>query len=322
MICFVSSRGTSSSIGILSKKSWDPENPETRTANSASDANSERCLGDRRLQNERLLSALRPGRPMTSTESRPRASSAFDVREARGQVHGLDQTMSGRALVYLDSAGTSQRAIAAVDAMADMLRARSANIHQEGFPLAREAKREYDSARETVAKFIGAKDPAEVIWVHGSTEGINLGMSTWGEDALGRDDNIVITEQEHLSNLLPWQLLSRRTGCDLRVIETERDGSLRLDNLDRYITRRTRLVAMTHASNVTGQINPVQEIVDRARSVGARVLLDGAQSAPHIDIDVQELGCDFFVCSGHKMLGPFGTGILWGKRELLEDMTP
>jgi cysteine desulfurase / selenocysteine lyase len=257
-----------------------------------------------------------------SVSTKTRASAAFDVRTARAAVHGLDQIMEGRPLVYLDSAATSQRATAAVDAMGEMLRRTNANIHQEGFALARQAKEEYDGARETVAKFLGADDPSEVIWVHGATEGINLVMATWGEDTVGRDDNVVVTEQEHLSNLLPWQLLSRRTGCDLRVIETERDGSLRLDNLDRIITRRTRLVGMSHASNVTGAINPVAEIGERARAVGARFLIDGAQSAPHIDIDVQELGCDFFVCSGHKMLAPFGTGVVWGRREILAEMTP
>ena len=230
--------------------------------------------------------------------------------------------MSGRPLVYLDSAATTQRARDAVQAMDELFARRNANIHQEGFALAREAKSMADEGRATLATFIGARRPEEVVHVDGSTEGINLVMTTWGLDNLRRSHNIVLTTQEHLSNLLPWQILSKRTGCELRFIESDDTGKLRLEQLSSVITRRTKLVALPHVSNVLGHINPVDAVVERAREVGARVLVDGAQSTPHIPIDVRALGCDFFVFSGHKMLGPFGSSVMWARHELLEEMTP
>jgi cysteine desulfurase/selenocysteine lyase len=276
----------------------------------------------KRATRKRATTKSASKRSATSGRASGAAASDFDVRAFRGEVHGLDQEMSGRRIVYLDAAGTTQRLKAAVEAITDMLRNQNANIHQEGFPLARQAKKTYDKARESVAKYVGARRPEEVVWVHGTTEGINLLSVTWGEANVKRGDNIVLSVHEHLSNLLPWQLLSKKTGCELRFIDCDAEGHLRLDQLDALITRRTKLVAVSHVSNVLGMINPVEEIARRARKVGARMMIDGAQSAPHLEIDVKALGCDFFVFSGHKMLGPFGTGVLWGKHDLLEEMPP
>jgi cysteine desulfurase/selenocysteine lyase len=237
-------------------------------------------------------------------------------------MYGLGLEMSGHRLVYLDAAATTQRLKPAIEAMNELHKTENANIHQEGFALARRAKKTYDSAREAVAKYIGTRRPEEIVWVHGTTEGINLLMTTWGIANVKRGDNIVLTVQEHLSNLLPWQLLAKRTGCELRFIDCDADGHLQLEQLPKLITRRTRLVALSHVSNALGMVNPVADVAHHARKVGARVLIDGAQSAPHLEIDVKALGCDFFVFSGHKMLAPFGTGVLWAKHDLLEEMPP
>jgi cysteine desulfurase / selenocysteine lyase len=269
------------------------------------------------------MSTATKHRARSTKRSRGRTSSAgLEVGDIRSQVHGLDLEMSGRRLLYLDAAATTQRLRPAIDAMTEMHRNENANIHQEGFPLARQAKKTYDHAREAVAKYVNARRPEEIIWTHGTTEGINLLMTTWGIQNVKRSDNIVLTTQEHLSNLLPWQLLAKRTGCELRFIDCDAEGHLRMDQVDELITRRTRLVALSHVSNVTGMINPVEDVARRARRMGARVMIDGAQSAPHLEIDVRALGCDFFVFSGHKMLGPFGTGAMWARHDLLEEMPP
>jgi cysteine desulfurase / selenocysteine lyase len=263
-----------------------------------------------------------PARAKRSSQNGRPPSADLDVRALRAAMHGLTQEMSGRRIVYLDAAGTTQRLRAAVDAMTDVHVNVNANIHQEGFPLARQAAKRHDEARQAVAKYVNARRPEEVIWVHGTTEGTNLLMTTWGIANVKRGDNIVLSVHEHLSNLLPWQLLSKRTGCELRFIDCDADGYLRLEQLPELITRRTRLVAVSHVSNALGTINPVREIARRARKVGACMLVDGAQSAPHLEIDVRTLGCDFFVFSGHKMLGPFGTGAMWARHGLLEEMPP
>lgn len=261
-------------------------------------------------------------RPARSGQSRRSPAAAFEVAEVRSQMYGLGLEMSGHRLVYLDAAATTQRLKPAIEAMNELHKTENANIHQEGFALARQAKKTYDGAREAVAKYVGARSPEEIVWVHGTTEGINLLMTTWGVANVKRGDNIVLTVQEHLSNLLPWQLLAKRIGCELRFIDCDADGHLRLEQLPELITRRTRLVALSQVSNALGMVNPVADIARRARKVGARVLIDGAQSAPHLEIDVKALGCDFFVFSGHKMLGPFGTGVLWAKHDLLKEMPP
>jgi cysteine desulfurase/selenocysteine lyase len=173
-----------------------------------------------------------------------------------------------------------------------------------------------------VAKFLNARGPEEVVWTRGTTEAINLVASSWGSENLRSGDEIILTVAEHYSNLVPWQLAARRANARVRILDVEDDGRLRLDQLDTLLSERTKVVAFPHVSNVLGLINPAKEICDRAHRVGALVLVDGAQSAPHFSVDVQEIGCDFFAFSAHKMLGPMGTGVLWARREILENMPP
>jgi cysteine desulfurase/selenocysteine lyase len=188
--------------------------------------------------------------------------------------------------------------------------------------LARRAHERYEAARRTLATFINAADPDEVVWVRGTTEGINLVATAWARPRLRPGDELLLTVAEHASNLLPWRLVAEETGAIMRYLDVDDEGRVRLDDLDRQLSERTRLVSFSHVSNVAGYINPAAEICARARRAGARVLIDAAQSAPHVPLDVRSLGCDFLVFSGHKMLGPMGVGVLWGRRELLEDMSP
>jgi cysteine desulfurase/selenocysteine lyase len=188
--------------------------------------------------------------------------------------------------------------------------------------LARRAHERYEGARRTLADFIHAADPGEVVWVRGTTEGINLVASAWARPRLRPGDELVLTVAEHASNLLPWRLVAEQTGAAVRFVDVDDEGRVRMDDLDRQLSERTRLLSFSHVSNVAGYVNPAAQICARARSAGARVLIDAAQSAPHVPLDVQKLGCDFLVFSGHKMLGPMGAGVLWGRRELLEEMAP
>ena len=175
---------------------------------------------------------------------------------------------------------------------------------------------------KTIARFVNAADPSEIIFTRGTTEGVNLVATAWGTNNLKTDDEIVLTIAEHSSNLMPWTRLARQTGAKVRIVDVDDDGRLRLDQLKQILSKRTRVIAVSHVSNVLGYINPAKEICALARDVGARVVIDGAQGAPHAKIDVRDLGCDFYVFSGHKMLGPMGTGVVWGRRELLEAMSP
>lgn len=250
------------------------------------------------------------------------AADGFDVRALRARFPVLSRRVDGHPLVYLDSAATSQRPREVLEAMDEYYRHDNANSHQRVHPLGKRSKELDDEARQTVADYIGATTKDEVVWVKGATEGINVVARTWAEENVKRGDNVVLTVTEHYSNLIPWQQLAKRTGCDLRFVDVDADGRLRVDQLEKFITRRTRLVSLSHVSNALGMINPVHVAVELAKPVRARVLVDGAQSAPHLAIDVEALGCDFFCFSAHKMGGPFGTGVLWTKEELLEEMTP
>jgi cysteine desulfurase/selenocysteine lyase len=245
-----------------------------------------------------------------------------DVKRWRADFPLLDQRINGHPLTYLDSAATTQRPTAVLEALLDFYRHDNANPGSSLHALARRAYERYEGARRTVATFINAAQSEEVVWVRGSTEGINLVASAWARPRLRPGDELLLTVAEHASNLLPWRLVAEQTGATVRYVDVDDEGRVLLDDLDRKLSDRTRLVSFSHVSNVTGYINPAAQICARARRAGARVLIDAAQSAPHIPLDVQHLGCDFLVFSSHKMLGPMGVGVLWARRELLEEMPP
>ena len=230
-------------------------------------------------------------------------------------------TSRGKRLVFLDSAASSQKPQAVIDALVDYYSSYNANIHRGVYELAARATDAFEAAREKVARFINAAEPAEIIWTRNTTEAINLVSFSWGLTNLQPGDAILTTELEHHSNLVPWQLLAAKTGAELRFIAADAHGNLLLDDLEEKLSG-VKLVALTHISNTLGSIAPLDEIVPLAHAAGALVLVDGAQSVPHMPIDVQALNVDFFVASGHKMCGPTGIGFLYGRRELLEAMPP
>jgi cysteine desulfurase/selenocysteine lyase len=230
-------------------------------------------------------------------------------------------TSRGKRLVFLDSAASSQKPQMVIDALIDYYSSYNANIHRGVYEIAARATDAFEAAREKVARFINAKEAAEIIWTRNTTEAINLVSFSWGMANLKPGDAILTTQIEHHSNLVPWQLLAAKTGAELRFIEAANDGTLLLDDLEEKLSG-CKLVALTHISNTLGTITPLDEIVPLAHAAGAVVLVDGAQSVPHMPVDVQDLEVDFFAASGHKMCGPTGIGFLYGKRELLEAMTP
>ncbi|HXI67541.1 MAG TPA: aminotransferase class V-fold PLP-dependent enzyme, partial [Steroidobacteraceae bacterium] len=230
--------------------------------------------------------------------------------------------MNRQPFAYLDSAATTQRPEAVLSALLDYYRHDNANPGGTLHALARRAYEQYEGARRTLAAFVNAADPEEVVWVRGTTEGINLVARAWARPRLRSGDELLLTVVEYVLNLLPWRLVAEETRATVRYVDVDDEGRVQLDDLDRKLSERTRLVSFSHVSNVAGYINPAAQICARARSAGARVLIDAAQSAPHVPLDVQSLGCDFLVFSGHKMLGPMGVGVLWARRELLEEMPP
>ena len=240
----------------------------------------------------------------------------------REQFPILKQEVNGHPLVYLDSAATSQKPEVVIDAISNFYRHNNANVHRGLYELSRRSTEAYEAARETMARFVNARDSRELIWVRGTTEGINLVAATWGLQNIGKHDEIILTFLEHHSNLVPWQLLAERVGARLRFLDLDDQGRISVEQLDEMLNERTKLVALNHISNALGTINPVKEVCRRAHAAGAKVLVDGAQSAPHVRIDVQDLDCDFYAFSGHKMCGPMGIGALWGRLELLEEMPP
>jgi cysteine desulfurase / selenocysteine lyase len=229
---------------------------------------------------------------------------------------------NGKPLVYLDNAATSQKPASVLAAMDDYYLLRNANVHRGVHTLSEEATALFEGAREKVTRFINARSSKEVIFTRGTTESINLVAYSWGRAHLGPGDEVLVTEMEHHANLVPWQIIQEQLGFTLRYVPVTDQGLLDLDQLGNLLTERTKLFAFVHASNVLGTINPVKELVAAARAVGARVLIDGAQSVPHMTVDVQALDADFFAFSSHKMCGPTGIGVLYGKRELLEAMPP
>jgi cysteine desulfurase/selenocysteine lyase len=234
----------------------------------------------------------------------------------------LAQQIHGHQLVYLDSAATSQKPNAVIDAVDAYYRGYNANIHRGIYEMAEKSTAAWEGARETVARLIGAPDPHEIVMVRNATEAINLVAYSWGRKSIQRGDVIVLTEMEHHANLVPWQLLAQEKDADLEFIPITDDGILRQDVFDVLLKLKPKLVAFTHVSNTLGTINPVEEMTRKAHEAGALVLVDGAQAVPHVPVNVAQIGCDFYVFSGHKMLGPTGSGVLWGRKPVLDAMPP
>ena len=232
----------------------------------------------------------------------------------------LRQAVHGRPLVYLDNAATTQKPKAVLDALQRYYLEDNANVHRGVHSLSGRATDLYDAARETVRRFLNAADAKEIVFVRGTTEGINLVAQTYGREHVGFGDEILLTEMEHHSNIVPWQILCKEKGARLRVVPITDAGELRLDEYEALVNDRTRIVCLTHVSNVLGTINPVAEVVRLARGRGIPVLVDGAQAVAHMPVNVQALGCDFYAFSGHKVFGPTGVGVLYGRRALLESM--
>jgi len=246
----------------------------------------------------------------------------LDVARIRADFPILRQPVRGHPLVYLDSAASAQKPQAVIDAVVRHYQTANANVHRGVHFLSQEASEGYEAARVTAAKFLGAAEPTEVIFAHGTTSGINLVARAWGDAHIKQGDHILVSELEHHSNLVPWQQLALRKGGRVVKIPVTDAGEIDLDAYRSLLSDRTRIVAVSHVSNVLGTVSPVQEMADLAHGVGAVLLVDGAQSAPHLPIDVQTLHGDFFVCSGHKVYGPTGVGLLWGRHEILEAMPP
>ena len=246
----------------------------------------------------------------------------LDVAKIRQDFPILSKLVYGKPLVYLDNAATSQKPSSVIQTLVDYYEGYNSNVHRGVHALSMESTQRYEEAREKVARFIGAPSIENLIFVRNTTEGINLVAGTWATDNLNAGDEILVTEMEHHSNLVPWQQLAKAKGATLRFIPVTDEGTLDLSNLDALINHQTKLVAMTHMSNVLGTINPVKEIATKAHAVGAHVLIDAAQSVPHLPVDVVDLDCDFLAFSSHKMLGPTGIGGLYVKSEILEQMEP
>lgn len=248
--------------------------------------------------------------------------SLFDVLTIRKDFPILHQEVHGKVLAFLDTAASSQLPRQVIDKMSDYYRQIHANVHRGVYKLSEEATFAYERARGKVSHFIGASSAREIIFTRNSTEAINLVAHSWGNTHVHEGDRILLTMMEHHANVVPWQMLAQRRGATLDYLRIDGDGRLVLEDMDRLLTERTKLVGVIHQSNVLGTINPVREICRRAHAVGAVALVDAAQSVPHMPIDVKELECDFLAASGHKMCGPTGIGFLWGKRTILETMPP
>jgi cysteine desulfurase/selenocysteine lyase len=248
-----------------------------------------------------------------------------NIHQIRADFPVLQRQVHGQPLVYLDNAATSQKPEVVIRAMGDYYRRYNANIHRGVHTLAEEATEAYENARRRVARFINAYSSREIVFVRNTTEAINLAAYSWGRANVGADDVIVLTEMEHHSNLVPWQLLAQAVGARLEFVGLDPQGRLRLEDLDQLLDRfgeRVKLVGVSGMSNVLGTINPVAEIAERAHAAGALLLVDGAQSVPHLPVDVRAIGADFLAFSGHKMLGPTGVGVLWARQAILEAMPP
>jgi cysteine desulfurase/selenocysteine lyase len=248
--------------------------------------------------------------------------STFDVLRVRGDFPILHQTVHGKPLVYLDNAATSQKPQAVIDAVERFYKTDNSNVHRGVHLLSERATQAYEDSRIKIRRFINAADPKEVVFVRGATEAINLVAQSYGRSLVQAGDEIIISAMEHHSNIVPWQILCEEKNAVLRVAPMNDGGELLLDQFESLLSPRTRLVAVAHISNALGTINPVKSIIEMAHSRGVPVLLDGAQAAPHARIDVRDLDCDFYTFSGHKLFGPTGIGVLYGKAALLDSMPP
>ncbi|WP_062047464.1 cysteine desulfurase [Bacillus sp. JCM 19034] len=246
----------------------------------------------------------------------------MNAKEIKQLFPILGQEVNGHPLVYLDSAATSQKPVQVIEALEHYYRSYNSNVHRGVHTLGTQATDGYEGAREKVRSFIHASSTAEVIFTRGTTTAINMVASSYGRSQLTKGDEIVITPMEHHSNIIPWQQVAKATGATLKYLPLQADGSINLKDVDETITSNTKIVSVMHVSNVLGVVNPVKEIAEIAHRNGAIMVVDGAQSTPHFKIDVQELNCDFFAFSAHKMCGPTGIGVLYGKKELLEQMEP
>jgi cysteine desulfurase/selenocysteine lyase len=249
-------------------------------------------------------------------------ASPLDVERIRADFPILDQEVHGHRLVYLDNAASTQKPRQVIEAIDRYYRRDNANVHRGIHELSHRATEAYEEARGKVARLFGIADEGELVWTRGTTEALNLIAYTWGQQNIRAGDEILLSVMDHHSNLVPWQLLAQRTGARLRFLDIDEQGRLDLSQLDDLLTERTKLVSIAHVSNALGTVHPVREIAARAKAVGAVMVVDGAQSAPHMPVDVPSLGADFYAFSGHKMCGPTGIGGLWGRRELLEAMPP
>jgi cysteine desulfurase/selenocysteine lyase len=247
---------------------------------------------------------------------------AFDVHAIRRDFPILATRVHGRPLVWFDNAATTQKPAAVIERLSHFYRHENSNIHRAAHELAARATDAYEGARRQVQRFLGAASPDEIVFVRGATEAINLVAQSWGRKHVGAGDEIIVSHLEHHANIVPWEMLALERGAHLRVIPVDSTGQLRLDELQRLLTARTRIVSVAQVSNALGTVTPVKEVIEMAHRAGVPVLIDGAQSVSHMPIDVQALGADFFVLSGHKVFGPTGIGVLYGRQSVLEDMPP
>ncbi|MCL4324135.1 MAG: aminotransferase class V-fold PLP-dependent enzyme, partial [Candidatus Thermoplasmatota archaeon] len=246
----------------------------------------------------------------------------MSIEDCRKDFPILARNFNGRPLVYLDSAATSQKPTKVIEVEADFYNRLNANVHRGVYALSEEATAAYEGARERAARFVGAKDPEEIVFVRGTTEALNLLATSLSRSLLAKGDRVVSTEMEHHSNIVPWHFLRESPGIQLDFVGINEEGELIPADLERLVTKGVKVTTFTHVSNTLGTLNPVREIADRAREAGSLSILDAAQSAPHLKLDVTKLGVDFLAFSGHKVLGPTGIGVLWGRKELLKKIAP
>ena len=246
----------------------------------------------------------------------------MSVKNIREKFPILNQKNRGKKLIYFDSAATSLKPISVIETEMQFYKEYGASIHRSVYELGEKATNAFENTRKKVAKFIGTSSPESIVFTKSATESINLVADAWGFKNLKKDDVILLTDMEHHSNIVPWQIISEKTGAKIKYVKSKANGTLDLEDFENALNKKVKIVSVTHASNVFGTINPIKSIVEKAHNYGALVMVDGCQSTPHTKIDVTDLDCDFFAFSGHKMFGPTGVGVLYGKKEILQDMPP